>query len=491
MGMTTPGAAPAATGVMTRHEAQVTAFEDDPGWRNARARGRDVRSRVPRGTHGAWETRGTDQRDPVEILAEQAATRVRELVPIRYGRMLASAFAFYRGAAALMAADLATAPSTGLTVQLCGDAHLANFGGFAAPDREIVFDINDFDETLPGPFEWDVKRLVASFAVAARDRHLPAGVDADLARRAAQSYRTSLATFSGMGRLDVWYSRLDAQELERRWGQEAGAETLKRFHKNLRKARRKTGAHAFSRYTEVGPDGTLRPLHDPPLVVPLEDLYDGERLDRARGVVAGAFDRYQDTLSDDRRHLLSGYRLVGVARKVVGVGSVGTRCSILLLVGREDALDDLVLQVKEAAPSVLEPYLGASAYENQGRRVVEGQRLLQTASDVLLGWDRATNLDDETHDFYVRQMWDGKVSADLERMDLSGFRVYAEICGWTLARAHARSGDAPAIAGYLGSGERFDRAMAAFATAYADQNEADFGLLRQAVDSGRIVAAEG
>ena len=488
--MTTPEAIRTLLGVMTRHQDPVTAVEDS-ALRDARAAGREVRRRVPRRTHGAWDTRGAEDRDPVEILDRQAATRVQELVPIRYGRMLTSAFAFYRGAAALMAADLATVPPTGLTVQLCGDAHLANFGGFAAPDRDIVFDINDFDETLPGPFEWDVKRLVASFAVAARDRRFPAGVDADLARAAAQSYRTSVATFAAMGRLDVWYTRMDADELVRRWGPDAGAETLKRFHKNLRKARRKTGSHAFSRYTEVGPDGTLRPLHDPPLVVPFEDLYDGEQLDRARDVLVESFERYQGTLSDDRRHLVSGYRLVGAARKVVGVGSVGTRCSILLLVGREDTLDDLVLQVKEAAPSVLEPYLGASRYENQGRRVVEGQRLLQAASDVLLGWDRATNLDGETHDFYVRQMWDGKVSADLEKLSLDGFRVYAEICGWTLARAHARSGDAPAIAGYLGSGTRFDQAMATFATAYADQNEADFALLRQAADSGRIVAAEG
>ncbi len=476
---------------MTHHEAPIPSVQDDAGTRTARTRGRAARATVPRGTHAEWETRGQEARDPVEILDAQAATRVQELVPIRYGRMLASAFAFYRGAAALMAADLATVPATGLTVQLCGDAHLANFGGYSAPDRRMVFDINDFDETLPGPFEWDVKRLVASFAVAARDRGFPAKVEAALTRSAARSYRTSIATFAEMGRLDVWYSRLDAEEMERRWGKAAGTATMARFRKTLRKARRKTGARAFSRYTVVGPDGRLQPLSDPPLVVPLEELLDEGSLARTREVIGGAFEGYQTTLSDDRRHLLSAYRIAGFARKVVGVGSVGTRCWILLLVGRDDSLDDLVLQVKEAGPSVLEPYLGASRYDNHGRRVVEGQRLLQAASDVLLGWNRATNVDGETHDFYVRQMWDGKVSADLALMDLSGFRAYAEICGWTLARSHARSGDAPGIAGYLGSGDRFDRAMAAFASAYADQNEADFRLLRDAADTGRIVAVDG
>jgi uncharacterized protein (DUF2252 family) len=427
----------------------------------------------------------------VEILEQQAVDRVQELVPIRYGRMLASAFAFYRGAAAVMSADLVTVPSTGLTVQLCGDAHLANFGGFAAPDRSIVFDINDFDETLPGPFEWDVKRLVASFVVAARDRGFPDATAADLAGSVSRTYRTSIATFARMGRLDVWYTRLDTDEMERRWGRAAGADSLKRFHKTLRKARRKTSAHAFSRYTVVGPDGTLQPLRDPPLVVPVEDLADGEQLARARQLIADSFDRYRASLSDEKRHLLSGYRIAGLARKVVGVGSVGTRCWILLLVGRDDGLDDLVLQVKEAGPSVLEPYLGASAYGNHGRRVIEGQRLIQAASDVLLGWDQGPGLEGETRDFYVRQMWDGKVSADLATLDPAGFAVYAEICGWTLARAHARSGDPGAIAGYVGSGKAFDTAMARFATAYADQNEADFRALQQAVASGRIVAADG
>jgi uncharacterized protein (DUF2252 family) len=474
---------------MTTPPGIETMPEPNQALTDAFARGREIRGTVPRSAHAQWERR-TD-RDPVEILHQQAGSRVAELVPIRYGRMLASAFAFYRGAAALMSDDLATCPSSGLSVQLCGDAHLANFGGFAAPDRAIVFDLNDFDETLPGPFEWDVKRLAASFAVAARDRGFPEGTDGRLARAAARSYREGIASFARMGRLDVWYSRLDADEIERRWGEEASAETLARFHKLLRKARRKTSTHAFSRYTSVAPDGSLQVLRNPPLVVPLEDLADGDRLSAAKAVIRDAYDQYLQTLSDDKKHLLSGYRIVGFARKVVGVGSVGTRCWIMLLVGREDSQDDLVLQVKEAGPSVLEPYLGASEYDNHGRRVVEGQRLLQGASDVLLGWQRATNVDNETHDFYVRQMWDGKASADLQTMGIDGFGVYTQICGWTLARAHARSGDAAAIAGYLGSGKSFDKAMGRFAQAYADQNEADFRELQRAARDGRVPTAEG
>jgi uncharacterized protein (DUF2252 family) len=478
---------------MTHHRStgEPAAHRDERGRNETHARGRAVRARVPRSTHAECRAAGAPERDPVEILVRQADARIPELVPIRYGRMLASPFAFYRGAAAVMAADLAALPATGLTVQLCGDAHLANFGGFAAPDRHLVFDINDFDETLPGPFEWDLKRLAASFEIAARDRGFAAGTGADLARRASRSYRTGIATFAGMGRLEVWYSRLDAEELQRRWGDAAGAGTLKRFQKTLRKARRKTSARAFSRYTVVGPDGALRPVSDPPLVVPLDELVTGDRLEEAKTVVSDAFERYRESVSDEKRHLLSAYRVAGFARKVVGVGSVGTRCWILLLVGREDEMDDLVLQVKEAGPSVLEPYLGASAYDNHGRRVVEGQRLLQTASDILLGWERATNLEGETHDFYVRQMWDGKVSADLTRLDEDGFAVYAEMCGWTLARAHARSGDAAAIAGYLGKGHGFDTAMARFATGYADLNDADFRLLQEAAASGRIATADG
>ncbi len=457
----------------------------------ARERGRAARKQVPRTSHAAWDLRSPAERDPVEILQAQAESRVPELVPIRYGRMLASAFTFYRGGAAIMADDLATTPTTDLTVQLCGDAHLANFGGFAAPDRAMVFDLNDFDETLPGPFEWDIKRLVASFAVASRDRGFSRKVSRSLTVDVVASYRDGMADFAGMGRLDVWYARLDAHDLERRWGPALGASTLQALRKNMAKAQRKTSARAFSRYTTQGPDGTLRPVSDPPLVVPLDELFAGTDLDMAHALVADFFDRYLASLPDDKQHLLRGYRLVGVARKVVGVGSVGTRCWILLLVGENDSLDDLVLQIKEAVPSVLEPYLGASVYSTHGRRVVEGQRLMQAASDTLLGWEQSANPAGETYDYYVRQMWDGKASADLGALNLDGYQAYAQICGWTLARAHARTGDRKAISGYLGSSDTVDTAMAEFAERYADQNEADYQRVRRAADDGLIQVAAG
>jgi uncharacterized protein (DUF2252 family) len=457
----------------------------------ARKRGRAVRKRVPRSAHAVWDLRHSDDRDPLEILQAQAEARVPELVPIRYGRMLASAFAFYRGAAAIMADDLATTPTTGLTVQLCGDAHLANFGGFSAPDRTMVFDLNDFDETLPGPFEWDIKRLVASFAVASRDRGFSGTMSRRLTSDVVTSYRDAIADFAGMSRLDVWYTRLDADDLEQRWVAALDASTLARFHKNLAKARRKTSRRAFSRYTTTGPDGMLRPVSDPPFVVPLDELVDGTELEQARAMVADFFDRYLSSLPDDKQFLLRGYRLVGAARKVVGVGSVGTRCWILLLVGEHDSMDDLVLQIKEAVPSVLEPYLGTSVYPSHGRRVVEGQRVMQAASDTLLGWEQVTHPTGEVYDYYVRQMWDGKASARLDTLSPDGYEAYAQICGWTLARAHARSGDRKAIAGYLGSGGNMASAMADFAEAYADQNEADYQRVRAAADDGLIPVASG
>ena len=344
---------------------RVTA-SDDP-----RARGKQVRRSVPRTAHSSWPASAAS-RDPVEILQHQAATRVVDLLPIRYARMLVSPFTFYRGAAAVMAADLAETPTTGITVQLCGDAHLANFGGFSSPERSLVFDLNDFDETLPGPFEWDLKRLVASFAVAGRARRFTAEQRREHTLEVAESYRRAMRRFARMSRLDVWYTRMDAAKLDQRFGAMLDAETLARFRKKVAKAQRRDGSHAFSRYTEVGPDGQLRPLNQPPLVVPVEELFPSDQLDQVRGVVQQAMRAYMDSLPDDRRRLIGGYRSVGVARKVVGVGSVGTRCWIVLMVAEDDPLDDLVMQVKEANASVLEPYLAPSEYDNHGRRVVEG-----------------------------------------------------------------------------------------------------------------------
>jgi uncharacterized protein (DUF2252 family) len=341
---------PRSVGCMGQKPAQSATFSGTADTTAARERGRAVRKQVPRSAHAAWDPRPPGDRDPLEILQAQAEARVPELVPIRYGRMLASSFTFYRGAAAIMADDLATTPTTGLTVQLCGDAHLANFGGFSAPDRTMVFDLNDFDETLPGPFEWDIKRLVASFAVASRDRGFPDTMSRRLTSHVVTSYRDAIADFAGMGRLDVWYARLDADDLERRWVAALDASTLAAFHKNLAKARRKISGRAFSRYTTMGPDGTLRPVSDPPLVVLLDQLVDGTELEQARALVADFFDRYLASLTDDKQFLLRGYRLVGAARKVVGGGSVGTRCWILLLVG-EPAPAATMAAVAKSAPT--------------------------------------------------------------------------------------------------------------------------------------------
>jgi uncharacterized protein (DUF2252 family) len=450
-------------------------------------RGRALRKSAPRASHAEWLLREASERDPVAILENQAHARVPELVPIRYGRMLASPFTFYRGAAAIMAADLAQTPSAGLTVQLCGDAHLANFGGFAAPDRSMIFDLNDFDETLPGPFEWDLKRLVASLVVAGRARGFSPRQRGDLVREASRTYREAMRAFAAQSRLDVWYARMDGQMLGTRYGQVADAKSLARLRRRLDQAQARTNTAAFSRYTTLDEHGQLRPISDPPLVVPIEQVFEPDVMHQVYDVVETAIDDYKQTLADDRRALLDGYRMVGVARKVVGVGSVGTRCWIVLMLAEDDAMDDLVLQVKEATASVLEPYLGASRYAQHGQRVVEGQRLMQAASDILLGWQRIVRPDDgEERHFYVRQMWDGKVSANPDKMTLKGFTAYAAICGWTLARAHARSGDRKALAGYLGSGVVFDEALVRFAESYADQNEADYALLQQAAAHGRI-----
>jgi len=450
--------------------------------------GRAVRTTVPRTRHGEWAP-AADRRDPLAILEEQEAVRVPELIPIRHGRMAASAFAFYRGAAAVMASDLAGEPRTELRVQLCGDAHLVNFGGFAAPDRDLVFDTNDFDETHPGPFEWDVKRLAASFEVAGRDRGFNKAIRTNAVQWAARAYREAIREFAGMGLLDVWYSRLDLAGMEQRWGAEAGATALRNLQKVAAKAETKNHLKAFDRLTRVV-DGQLRFASDPPLLVPVSELLSDVDAQRLRDTIDATLHEYRQTLVADRRRLIDRYQFVDLARKVVGVGSVGTRCWVALFVGRDEG-DPLFLQVKEAEASVLEPYLGGSEYGNHGERVVEGQRLMQAASDIMLGWSSAVGLDDQSRDFYMRQLWDWKVSANMETMLSSSFHVYAQICGWTLARGHARSGDAIAIGAYLGSGDVFDKAMVAFARSYADQNELDHQALVTAIDEGRMEAVSG
>ena len=449
------------------------------------ARGRGARSEVPRSAHAGWEP-APMRRDPVGLLEEQAQTRLPELGPVRYGRMLVSDFTFFRGAAYLMAADLADGPRTGLHVQLCGDAHLSNFGIFAAPDRRLVFSINDFDETLPGPFEWDVKRLAASFAVAGRSQGFDEATRRPIVSAAVSEYRRAMARFAEMRNIDVWYTRLDVASIRERFKSGASGKQMKRFQASVSSVRTKDSMRALTKMCR-DVDGELRIIGNPPLVTPIEDVLPGAEQEHLEAVVQRMIQTYQRTLPHDRRQLLESYRYVHAARKVVGVGSVGARTWILLLVGRDET-DPLFLQFKEAQASVLEPFLGRSQYEQHGQRVVEGQRMMQAAADIVLGWERIVTIDGEERDFYIRQLWDAKGSTDVELMDASGMEAYARVCGWTLARAHARSGDRIAIAAYLGRGNSFDQAMATFAEVYADQNEDDYIALQRAVASGRVVA---
>jgi uncharacterized protein (DUF2252 family) len=448
--------------------------------------GKAARSGAPRSSHGDWEPAG-ERADPLKILEEQALSRVPELVPIRYGRMAVSPFTFFRGAAAVMAADLDPTPVSGLEVQACGDAHLTNFGAFAAPDRSLVFDLNDFDETLPGPWEWDVKRLTASFEIAGRQNGFDRKQRRAAVLAAAGEYRQAMRRFAGMTNLEIWYSRLDADRLLEMLREEEPA-TVKRVRKGMAKARGKDNLRALDRLTQ-GVGDKLRIISDPPLLVPVEELLEGHEREEFEAVILRVLESYRSTVQGDRRSLLGSYRFRHMARKVVGVGSVGTRAWIVLLSGRDDE-DPLFLQAKEAQSSVLEPYAGASRFDNHGQRVVEGQRLMQAASDIFLGWCPARGIDGLERDFYVRQLWDWKRSVDPETLLAKGLAAYGRLCGGTLARAHARSGDPIAIGAYLGSGASFDEAIADFAALYADQNESDHAALLAAIASGRIAAED-
>jgi len=454
------------------------------------ARGRSARAECPRSSHAGFEL--APDRDPVAILEAQASSRVPELVPVRYGRMLVSPFTFYRGAAAVMAHDLASTPRAGLRAQLCGDAHLSNVGGYASPERTLVFDLNDFDETLPGPFEWDVKRLAASFEIAGRDRDFTDTERARAVLKVVRSYREWMRKLAEARNLDVWYARLDVETLERNLREQQATHQAANVAKAAEKARTKDSLKAFAKLTQEV-DGEPRIVSDPPLIVSAADLAQeaGIQFERLEGVIHELFREYRETLQSDRRHLLEEFRMVDLARKVVGVGSVGTRCWIVLLLGR-DGDDPLFLQIKEAQASVLEPYLGKSEYENHGERVVAGQQLMQATSDIFLGWLHSKEtLDGAERDFFVRQLWDWKTSVDLDTILPEGLELYGEVCGFLLARAHARSGDRIAIASYLGKSDSFDRALAEFAVAYADQNERDHAAVRQAADEGRIAVREG
>ncbi len=449
------------------------------------AAGKAAREKVSRSSHGDWAP-AARRRDPVKVLEVQSKNRVQELVPIRYGRMLASPFTFFRGAAAIMAMDLAKTPRSGFEVQLCGDAHLSNFGVFAAPDRQLVLDVNDFDETLPGPWEWDLKRLAASFEIAGRDRDFTPKETRRAVLRTVREYREAMRRFAGMRNFDVWYARLDVEALLADLAKVAKHKQMKAARKNVAKAKKKNSLRAFDRLVhEV--DGEPRIISDPPLLVPADELVSEDHRQALEERIIEMLGRYRKSLEGDRRHLIDSFRFVEMARKVVGVGSVGTRAWVLLMMGR-DGQDPLFLQAKEADASVLEPYLGASEFGNHGERVVEGQWLMQTSSDILLGWLPATAWEGGQRDFYVRQLWDGKRSVDVETLPPEGLEIYGRVCGWTLAQAHARSGDRIAIGAYLGKGDSFDQAIAEFSERYADQNELDYAELADAAKSGRIEA---
>jgi uncharacterized protein (DUF2252 family) len=453
------------------------------------ARGKAARAEVPRSRHAEYEA-PADRADPIDLLETQAKTRVPELVPIRYGRMLVSPFTFYRGAAKLMANDLAGTPRSGLRAQCCGDAHLSNFGVFASPERRLVFDINDFDETLPGPWEWDVKRLAASMLIAARDNGYATKDQDRIVLETVSQYRDAMRDFAGMTNLAVWYARLEVETLLQERAASFKARMVKRTEKGLAKAHTRDSMSAFSKLTQPV-NGSAEIVDQSPLIVPLRVLIAGDDQAQWMEWLHGLVRIYRQSLEHDRRVLLEEFRLVDFARKVVGVGSVGTRAWIALFFGR-DGSDPLFLQMKEAEASVLEEYAGKSQFRNHGQRVVTGQRLMQATSDIFLGWVHVkAGVDGVGRDFYGRQLKDWKGSVEIDQMIPDGMVVYGRLCGWTLARAHARSGDRIAIASYLGGGNAFDRAILDFSKAYADQNERDYQALVEAVKSGRIAAETG
>jgi len=454
------------------------------------ARGKEARAAVPRDSHAVFDP-GPGRADPIGLLEEQAESRVPELVPVRRGRMMASPFTFYRGAALPMAADLATTPVSGLAVQACGDAHLSNFGIFGSPERELVFDVNDFDETTPGPWEWDVKRLAASLEVAARGNGFAGKDRREIVTAAVARYRRAMRDFAGMTNLDVWYAHADLDDLRAEFDAQMKKRERKIIDQDMAKARTRDSMQEVAKLTHLV-DGRPRIISNPPLLVPVAELLPKEQdLAAFSAQLTGLIAGYRRTLETDRRYLLEQYEAADMARKVVGVGSVGTRCWIVLMLGRDES-DPLFLQVKEAQASVLSRFVGASKYANMGQRVVAGQRLMQASSDIFLGWQRAeVGLDGQQRDFYIRQLRDWKYSIAIEDLVPRTMRAYGELCGWTLARAHACSGDRIAIAAYLGGSDVFDQAITRFASAYADQNERDHKALVDAVASGRLTAEPG
>ncbi len=466
----------------------ATAKNEGPGPSVAEraANGRAARARTPRSAHGEFEP-SSHRADPVDVIERQSATRVQELVPIRYGRMAEAPFRFYRGAAAIMAGDLADTPDSGIRAQLCGDAHMLNFRLLGSPERNLLFDINDFDETLPGPWEWDVKRLATSLVIAGRENGFSDRERAEIVRSGVSSYRQQMRRFAKMRNLEVWYARVDEAHLQAVAEEALHTRGRRNVSEAVSKARGRDSLQAFEKLTEVV-DGRRRFAAVPQLITPLSELLPDQKPEALESQIRDLVGRYGDSLQSDRRYLLEQFTIVDMARKVVGVGSVGTRCWIVLLLGRDGA-DPLILQAKEAGESVLAEFAGASEYANEGERVVAGQRLMQAASDIFLGWQHTHGIDGRERDFYVRQLRDWKGIAEPSRMVPRGMRVFASLCGVTLARAHARSGDRVAIAAYLGRSDVFDRALVRFAESYADLNERDHQQLLDAIASGRVTAA--
>jgi uncharacterized protein (DUF2252 family) len=470
---------------------------EHPSVEERRAQGKTLRDKVAPSSHAGWAP-AADRPDPVVLLEEQDASREPDLVPVRHGRMMVSAFTFYRGAARIMAADLKDTPRAGLTTQLCGDAHLSNFGAFASPERQLLFDLNDFDETLPGPFEYDVKRMSASFTIAARNNGFSKADARDAALASVSSYRTTMAQFAEMSTMDIWYAHVSEQELmevistlvgsAKGKAKKKGTKAVKRLKKGAAKAHTRDSLQALSKLGELV-DGRYRIVSQPPVVVPARDLGAtiGLSADELQHVIHEQFRAYRATLQDDRRRLLERFEIIDMARKVVGVGSVGTGAYIVLLQGR-DQQDPLFLQVKQATASVLEDHLPKSRYKQHGERVVQGQRMMQAASDIYLGWTKDPESD---RYLYWRQLRDMKASVEVELLKPPALDFYARLCGWTLARAHARSGDAIAIASYLGKGGGFDQSITDFSERYADQNERDYQAFTEAIRSGRLTAIEG
>ncbi|MEU4667727.1 DUF2252 domain-containing protein [Amycolatopsis sp. NPDC023774] len=469
--------------VLTSRRSTVESREDRI------ARGKAARAAAPRSSHAGF-TRERGRPDPLELLARQDETRVKELLPIRYGRMAVSPFTYFRGAALPMASDLSGTPVSGLRVQACGDAHLINFGVFASPERKLVFDINDFDETLPGPWEWDVKRLAASLEIASRHNGFSARQCRGVVVATVAQYREAMREFGERTALDVWYAHADVDQVKALYADRLGGHRRRMIEKGMASAQAHDNLGALRRFTSVA-DGTVRIKPDPPIVLPIEELgRTGQAVDEVRKQLDSILEAYRATLEPERRVLLDRYRIVDMAHKVVGVGSVGTRCWMVLLLGNDER-DPLFLQAKEAGPSVLEEFAGPSDYDNAGRRVVVGQRLMQTVSDIFLGWVHVTGVDGRPRDFYLRQLRDWKGSADVESMDPRDLRTYGMLCAWTLARAHARTGDSVAIGAYVGSGDSFDQAIAEFTRDYADQNEKDHAALTEAIKTGAVKAESG